>query len=708
MDPLKNIRSSLISCALIGYTVSASILSAGDAGNPLLQEWDTPCQAPDFSQIKICHYMPALEAGIAQQEAEITAITTNPESPTFENTMLALDTSGALLDRVESVFGNQYGVDSNEAFQQLAREAMPLVTAHTTSIHQNQALFERIKALYETRDSLDLEVDELKYLEDTYRRFVKSGALLDEAEKARVKELQTELSGLTLQFGQNVLNDTNSFEIVVDSLEELDGLPESMKIAASEEAEKRGYAGKYVFFATRSTVEPVTTYANNRKLRERLFTAYIECANRNNAFDNKAIIRQILDLRIELANLLGYPNWTAYALDDCMAENVDQVLDLTMRVWEPAIKAAKRDVAEMQKLIDSEEDPFTLAPWDYRYYAEKIRKQNFDLSEAEIKPYFKLENVRQGVFNLAEKLYGVHITKREDVPVYHEDVDAWEVQDLDGSHVGIFLTDYLVRDTKKAGAWMSAYRSQQFRNGEFVTPIIVNVCNFPRPSADQPTLLSLDEVLTMFHEFGHATHGLFSKCRLNSEAGTSVPRDFVELPSMINENWALEPELLKTYAFHYETGEVIPDELLEKIEQTATFNQGFGTVEYLAAVILDLEYHRLDEPLQGSIADFEHKILTEKYGLIPEIIARYRSTFFQHIFAGGYSSRYYSYLWSEVLDADAYEKFKEDGIFNRATADAFRENVLSKGGSDDPMKLYRQFRGHDPQPEALLKRNGFL
>ncbi|MCG8525775.1 MAG: M3 family metallopeptidase [Opitutales bacterium] len=683
-------------------------LSSAAPTNPFFQSWDTPFGVPPFDQINIEHFLPAVEKAIEQHRVEINHIATEKNPATFQNTLVAYDSSGGLLKKVTQVFMNQSSVDSNDQMQSLDRELTPLLSAHQSSILLDENLFDRIQTVYEQKDSLNLNTYERKLLEDTYKDFVRGGALLSQTGKKRVKEIKTELSSLTLKFGQNVLNDTNSFEILIDDRSELEGLSGTMIEKAAADAEAKGLSGKFLFIANRATVEPVTTNAHNRSLREKLFKAYIQCADRENEFNNNAVIKKILELRIELANLLGYPNWSAYALDKTMAGETEKVLDLSLKVWEPALEKARQDVGEMQVLIDREGGSFKLEPWDYRYYAEKIRKERYNLSAQEIKPYFLMENVRKGVFALAEKLYGVKIEKRENISVYHPDVDAWEVMETDGTHIGIFLTDYYARPTKQAGAWMSAYRSQWMNGDENVPPIVVNVCNFTKPTGGEPCLLSLQEVDTMFHEFGHATHGLFSKCQFYEQAGTSVPTDFVELPSMLMENWALEPELLKLYATHFETGEVIPDELLQKIQAARTFNEGFATVEYVAAVLLDMEYHSLDEVFVEPVSEFENTALYEKYGLIPEIVSRYRSTFFQHIFAGGYSSKYYAYLWSEVLDADAFSKFKEDGLFNRETAASFRKNVLSKGGSDDPMKMYLEFRGHLPQTDALLKRKGFL
>jgi peptidyl-dipeptidase Dcp len=640
---------------------------------------------------------------------EIDAITSLDAKPTFENTLLAYDSSGKFLNGVTGVYYNQLSVNTIDSFQNLARQLNPRLSAHYASILLNDKLFQRIQSIYDERENLELATDELKFLEDTYLNFVRGGALLNVEEKKRVKALKSELSALTLKFGQNVQNDTNAFEIVLDDEAELSGLPESLIETARSKAKDKGLDGKFLILANRSMVEPITTFGHNRELRKKVFIAYNQRADRNNQFDNKALIESILEKRRELVAILGYKDWTEYALEQSMAKTSDRVFDLVSRVWDAALIAAKKDIESMQALIHAEGGKFELQAWDYRYYMEKIRAKDYAISEAEIKQYFVLENVRDGAFRMAEKLYGIQFVKRDDIPVYHEDVNAWEVLEADGTHIGVFFTDYLIRDTKKSGAWKSSYRKKQSKDsGENVTPIIVNVCNFPRPTENTPSLLSLNEVTTLFHELGHALHGLFSDCRIRSQSGSSVARDFAELPAMIQENWALKPELLKTYAFHYETGEVIPDSLLEKIEKTSTFNQGFPMVEFLAAVILDLEYHKLRAPLEVTIDEFEEAILTEKYGMMAEIFPRYRSTNFLHIFAGGYSSRYYAYLWSEVLDADAFEVFEKNGVFNKAIAESFREHILSKGNSQDSMELYLKFRGEAPDPSALLKRRGFM
>lgn len=676
--------------------------------NPFFEEWTTPYGAPPFSRISVEHYVPAFEKGIAEEKAEIQAIIGNDSSPSFENTIEALDKCGALINKVGGVFHNLVSADTSEALQEVDRIVTPMLTAHKAEIQLNAELFIRVKSVYDQIDSLELATDQTKLLEDAYQRFVRNGALLDAEQKVRYKEIVKELSVLMLQFGENVLKDTNAYEIIVTDESELAGVPSLIVQTAVAKAVERGYEGKWLFLPTRATVEPVTTYAVNRELRRKLFEGYTTCGDRGNEFDNNEIARSILNLRLEKANILGYKSHADYVLGNRMAKKADNVMELALKVWEPAIETAKKEIADMQVIIDAEGGDFKLAAWDYRYYAEKIRQERYALSEEALAPYFSAENVRKGIFLLVNRLYGVTITP-EPISTYRPDVDAWKVTNEDGTHVGIFYSDYNLRDSKRAGAWMSAYRGQSVNEkGERIHPIIVNVCNFPNSLGDTPSLLSLDHVTTAFHEFGHATHGLFSNCRYESQAGTSVKTDFVELPSQLLENWAFEPELLKEYAHHYQTGEPIPDELIEKIDNSKYFNQGFFTLEYLAATLLDMEYHRIEKPLEGSISEFEQKILGEKYGLVSAILPRYRSTYFQHIFSGGYSAGYYSYLWAEVLDADAFDAFREQGVFNRGVARSFRENILSKGGSEDPMDLYLAFRGKAPSTEPLLRRRGFL
>lgn len=672
--------------------------------NPLLAEWDTPFATAPFSQFENEHFMPAFLQGIEEKKADIDAIVNNPEAPSFENTLVALDKAGATLERVSSVFFNQTSAHTNDTLQALAKELSPLLSALSDDINLNPALFARVKAVYEQKDELGLNTEQMRFLEKKYQGFVRGGANLPEEKQARFREINKALSLNSLSFGDHLLSEANEFELIVEDKAQLAGLPESEIKAAAAAAKAKGMEGKYAFNINRTCLYPFLTYAQNRSLREKLYRGYFMKGDNDDKNDNKDLIKEIVSLRIERANMLGFENHTAYTLSDKMAKNADNVYALLNEVWAAAIPAAKAEVTEMQKLIKKEGHKFELASWDWWYYAEKVRQEKYALSEEELKPYFEANNVREGIFELAGKLWGITFTERKDIDVYHPDVKAFEVKEADGTHIGIFYTDYYVRPSKRSGAWMTSYRKQQRINGENITPVIVNVCNFPAPTADMPSLLTFEQVTTAFHEFGHALHGLLSDCEFYGLSGTAVARDFVELPSQVMENWASQPDVLKMYAKHYKTGEVMPQELIDKVVKASQFNQGFATTEYVAASLLDMDYHTLTSPIDD-VRAFE-KASMAKHGLIEEIIPRYRSTYFQHIFSGGYSSGYYSYMWAEVLDADAFNAFKENGIFDQATAKALRDNIFSQGGTEDPMKLYVQFRGAEPNTTPLLERRG--
>ena len=688
---------------LLAFVLVAACSRTGK--NPFFKEWDTPFGTPPFSEIKEEHYMPAFLEGIRQHEQEIEAIANNPEAPTFENTLEALEYSGQLLTRVENVFYNLTSANTNDRLQAISKEVAPIRTKHYDDILLNEKLFARIKALWEKRDQLNLNPEQARLLEKYYKDFVRGGANLNEEKKARLREINKELSVLTIRFGENILKENNRFELVIENEADLAGLPENVIRAAAEAAKERGHEGRWVFTLHKPSLIPFLQYSEKRDLREKLFKAYINRGNHDDELDNKEILTKIVDLRIERAHLLGYDTHAHFVLEENMAKKPENVYDLLNKVWGPALNMAKKEAYELQQLIFDEGHKFRLQPWDWWYYAEKLKKAKYDLDEEMLRPYFKLENVRQGVFDVAHRLYGITFEKRDDIPKYHPDVETFEVKEEDGTHIGILYTDYFPRSSKRGGAWMNAFRKQQRRNGKKISPIIVNVGNFSKPTADNPALLSLDEVNTMFHEFGHALHGLLSDRTYPSLTGTEVPRDFVELPSQIMENWAVEPEVLKMYARHYQTGEPMPDELIEKIRQSGHFNQGFATTEYLAAAFLDMDWHTLTEPTTLPPLEFENASM-QRIGLIPEIVVRYRSPYFLHIFSGGYSAGYYSYIWAEVLDADAFEAFKEAGIFDRETAQRFRENILAAGGTEDPMVLYKRFRGKEPSIEPLLKRRG--
>ena len=673
--------------------------------NPFLTDWNTPHGTPPFGEIENKDFVPAFTEGIKQHEAEIDAIVNNAEAPTFENTLVALDISGLLLDKVSNVFSNLTGANTNDELQQIAKEISPLVTKHSTNISLNEGLFKRVKVLWDKKDELDLNAEQKRLLEEIYMDFVRGGANLDETQKARLREINEQLSLLSLQFGDNILAETNSFELVIDNETDLKGLPQSIIESAAEAARQKGYNGKWLFTTQKPSMIPFLTYAENRDLREKIYKGYYMRGDNNNQNDNKSIIEKIVALRIERAKMFGFENHAAFILDRNMAKTPDKVYELLQKVWEAALPAALAEIAEMQAIIDTEGGNFKLASWDWWYYAEKVKMQKYNLSEEALMPYFEVNNVRNGVFAVAEKLWGLKFKERNDIATYHPDVKVFEVTEADGKHIGILYTDYFMRASKRAGAWMSAYRKQRTIDGAMITPVITNVCNFNPPTGETPSLLTWDDVQTMFHEFGHALHGLLSNCTYNTLSGTSVSRDFVELPSQIMEHWAAEPEVLKMYAFHYKTGDVIPDELIDKLRNASHFNQGFATVEFVAAALLDMDWHTLSDAPALDVNAFEKQSM-EKYGLMSEIIPRYRSTYFAHIFSGGYSAGYYAYMWAEVLDADAFNAFKENGIFDAVTANKFRDNVLSRGNTDDPMSLYIRFRGQEPDPNALLVNRG--
>ncbi|QSX28712.1 M3 family metallopeptidase [Shewanella cyperi] len=677
------------------------------AGNPFMAPYNTFMEIPAFDRIKAEHFLPAFKEGIKRQKAEIQAIIDNPQAPTFANTIEAMEFSGDLLTRVSNVFFNLTGADTTPELQAISKEVSPLLSSAEDDILLNDQLFQKVKAVYGQKDKLGLNLAQAKLLEDTYKGFSRGGANLSENDKAKLRELNGEIAKLGLEFGDHLLAETNAFELVVDNEADLSGLPKDVIDGAAETAAKRGHPGKWVFTTQRPSITPFLTYADNRELREKLFKGYIERGNNNDANDNKKILAKMASLRAERAQLLGYASHAHYVLEERTAKTPENVYGLLNKVWPAAIKQAKAEVAEMQQLIDAEGGNFKLQAWDWWYYADKIRTAKYSFNEQDTRPYFSLENTLKGVFYTANRLYGITVKERTDLPKYHPDVRTFEVYDKDGQLMAVFMGDYWVRDSKRGGAWMNSYRKQYQMNGEDSKPIIVNVLNFPRPAGNEPTLLTFDEASTLFHEFGHALHGMLSKVEYRSQGGTAVPRDYVEFPSQVNENWMTQPEVLAQFARHYKTGEVIPQALVEKIQAASKFNQGFATVEYMAATLLDLDWHSLTDTKERDAAKFEADSLA-RMGLIPEIAPRYRSTYFSHIFSGGYSAGYYSYIWSDILGADAFEAFRENGIFDPATAKAFRDNVLSKGGSDDPMKLYQQFRGKEAGIEPLLRSRGLM
>ncbi|MCY1497944.1 Dipeptidyl carboxypeptidase [compost metagenome] len=697
-------KKSLFILLAIGNMLAIEAQENKQTMNPFFQAYATPFEVPPFDKIKNEHFKPAILEGIKRHEAEINTIANNPEAPTFENTILAMENAGELLSNVNVVFSNLNGANTNEELQKIAKEVSPNLAAHNDNIYLNEKLFTRVKVIWDKKESLNLNLEQAKILENLHKAFVRSGANLADADKDKLRKINAELSLTSLKYGQNILAETNKFELVIDDKKDLAGLPQEL-INAAEDAKTKGKEGKWVFTLSNSSVMPFLQYSSNRKLRQQIWEAYQTRGNHDDEFDNKENAVKLANLRGEKARLLGYKSHSAYVLEESMAKSPENVAKLLNDLWKPALAIAKTEAADIQKMMDKEGIKDKVKPYDWRYYTEKIRKQRFDLDEQELKPYFSLDNVRKGVFQVTEKLYGLKFKQLNDVPKYHEEVTTWEVTEADGTHVGILYMDFFPRASKRGGAWMTSYRSQKTVDGKRKAPVISIVCNFTKPTGDTPALLTFDEVTTFFHEFGHALHGLLSNVTYKSLAGTSVPRDFVELPSQIMENWAAEPEVLKMYAKHYKTGEVIPDALIQKLQKSGTFDQGFATVEYLAASFLDMDYHTQTAPIKLDANSFEKNSM-KKIGLIDAIIPRYRSTYFSHIFAGGYSSGYYSYIWSGVLDTDAFEAFKTTNLFNPEKAKLFRKNVLEKGGTEDPMVLYKRFRGAEPSVEPLLRKRG--
>jgi len=682
-----------------------TIQAKKNAENPFFSTYDTPYGAPPFNKIQVKHYMPAFLEGVKQQNKEISDITSNTDAPTFQNTIEALDFSGAMLRKVNGVFFALTEAETNDDLMALAEKITPILSEHGDNIYLNAKLFARVKTLHEKKASLNLNREQERLLDNFYKDFVRSGASLNKKDQDRLRELNKELSLMTLKFSDNVLNEVNSFRLEIDNKADLAGLPQSVIDAPLQDEKAAGLTDKWVFTLRIPSLIPFLQYADNRDLREKMYKGYINKGDNNNKDDNKAVLNKIVNDRIERANLLGFPNHAAYVLDENMAKNPETVMPFLDGIWIRGLAQAKKEVVDLQEMIKSEGKDFNLEAWDWWYYSEKVRKAKFNLDDSETKPYFKLENVREGAFTVANKLYGIQFKKVKNVPVYQADVEVFEVLDSDGSQLGLFYSDYFPRAGKRSGAWMGNFRESYVKDGKEIRPFVYNVCNFTKPTADAPSLLNADEVETLFHEFGHGLHGLLTKCHYISTSGTNVARDFVELPSQIMENWAMNPEVLKLYAKHYQTGEIIPDSLIAKIQKAGTFNQGFMTTELVSAALLDMDWHTQTKKQDFDVRAFELTHM-DSIGLIDQIAPRYRSTFFNHIFSGGYSAGYYAYLWAEVLDADAFDAFVDKGIFDKETATAFRKNILERGDSEDPMVLYRKFRGANPNPEALLKRRG--
>lgn len=702
-------KTILTTAAAVGLFAAAIPCpsAAAERVNPFMAPYGTTYDIPPFDRITYDDYLPAFKKGIEEQRKEIEAIVSNRQAPTFANTILAMEKAGNLLNRVMLVFSSLDETDNTPEMTAISEVAYPMMSQNSDEIMMNDGLFKRVKYIYDRRDKMNLSKAEKRAVEDSYKKFVRSGALLSSKKKEELKKINTELTDLYLKFNKNLLAATNEFSIVITDSRRLKGIPAGNVAAAAEEAKAKGKDG-WMFTLHAPSRLPVLQYAEDRDLRRDMYNGYINLAS-SGKYDNKPIINQILIARSAKAKLLGYSDFAAYMTENVMAKTTDNAEQLLLKIWEPAVERVHEEVAEMQALADRNGDNIKIEPWDYYFYAEKVRKDKYDLDEDEVRAYFSIDNVRKGIFSMAERLYGVKFTELPDAPKYHPEVKVYDVTDIKtGEHIAVFMTDYFPRASKRQGAWMSEFQGSFVDpDGTSQRPIVYNVGNFTKPTAEMPSLLTLDELETMFHEFGHGLHGMLTRAKLRSQAGTNVDRDFVELPSQITEHWALEPELLKTYAFHYKTGEVIPDALIEKLAASATHNQGFTTTELVGAALLDLQWGKVNTEGKGiDVAAFEQQV-ADVLGMPKEVQFRYRSTYFRHIFGSdGYAAGYYTYLWAEVLDSDGFELFKEKGVFDPATAKSFKENVLEAGGSEDPMELYVKFRGHQPNVDALLRNRG--
>ncbi|MBQ8256444.1 MAG: M3 family metallopeptidase [Bacteroidaceae bacterium] len=688
---------------LLSFITVMSILTSCDTqsnGNALLRESQAPFGAPEFHLYSVADFKEGFDKGIAEKRADIKKIIENSEEPTFENTIEAMEKSGRLFDKVANIFFTLNESDNSDEMTEVENYVTPLLTDLAGYVYMNDTLFARIRTLYDNRASLALDEEQSIVLENYYNSFVSGGALLDEAGKAKLLEINTELGLAGIEFGKNLLNDNKAYKLVITDKKDLAGLPQSSIDAAAEAAQADSIEG-WVFTLDKPSCIPFLQYADNRELRKQVYKAYYGRGDNNNANDNKAIITKILKLRKEKANLLGFKTYAHFVLDEKMAKTPEAALDLLNSIWAPALKRAKEESAALREIAGHE-----IKGWDWFYYTEKLRKAKYALNDADIKPYFELNRVLQGAFVSANKLYGVQFIRRTDIPVYHDEVSTYQVLDREGNHLGIFYTDFFPRPSKRQGAWMVNFVNQSNMDGNSIRPFIVNVCNFTAPQGGIPALLNIDETRTLFHEFGHALHGLLTQAHYPSVSGTSVKHDFVELFSQVNEKWAIHPEVLRTYATHYKNGQTIPDSLIEKMQRSSHFNLGFETSEVVAAALLDMKMHLIEDYTDFDSNTFE-KELRKELGFIDEIEYRYRSTNFSHIFGGGYEVGYYSYLWAEVLDCDAFELFKEKGIFDAATAASFKQ-LLEMGGTKDPMREYRRFRGADPNPDALLRTRGLI
>lgn len=692
---------------MLGVCTDASGQAVKVDANPFLTKYTTPFEVPPFDQIKLEHYKAAFLKGMEAQAKEVNAIVNLKTTPDFENTIAALDQSGKLLTKVSAVFYGQNSANTSDEMQDLSRDLSPLLSKHEDDIKLNAKLFKRVKAVYDSRAKLKLNKEQAKLLEETYKDFVRGGANLSVENQTKLRELNSELSLLELTFGQNMLKETNSFKLVIDNKEDLSGLPESLIASASDAAKAAKLEGKWLFTLHNPSVMPFLQYSDKRDLREKIYKGYINRGNNGNDADNKEVVKKLVTLRLEKAKLMGYKDYAAFVLENRMAKDENKVYALLDEVWKPALAKAQDELADINAEIKKERGNFEPEGWDWRYYFEKAKIAKFNLDENEVRPYLELNNVREGAFYVANKLYGITFTQIKGIPVPHEEATAFECKDKDGTHLGVLYMDFFPRESKRGGAWCGGYRSQTYKNGKRVAPVVTVVCNFSKPSGDKPALLNADEAETLFHEFGHALHSLFRDVHYDGVA--SVPRDFVELPSQVMEHWVFEPEVLKVYAKHYLTGEVIPASLIDKLEKSGKYGQGFATVEYLAASMLDMDYHVLKEiPANLDVTKFEADAMNKR-GLLKQIPPRYRSTYFNHTMGGGYTAGYYSYIWAEVLDADAFEAFKETGnIFNPEVSSKFRKHVLTPGAIDEAMDMYKTFRGKEPGTTPLLKNRGLM
>ena len=674
--------------------------------NPLLQEFNTPFQTPPFNEIELTNFKPAFEKGIAENTKEIEAIVSTKEAPTFENTIVALNNSGKMLDRTERIFSTLKANMSNEELMNISKEVTPILTSHYDNISMNDELFGRIKTVYDNRNNLNLDALSIRTIEKYYNSYKRKGAGLNNEQKEELKKINSKLAMLSLTFGENLLKDTKAYKLIIENEDDLAGLPESVCKSSAEDAENAGLEGKWLFTVDKPSMLPFLQYSSKRELRKEIYNAYYNRGINDNENNNTQAVNEIINLNIRKANLLGFNSYASYLIDNNMAKTPEKVYELMLQLWRPALKQAKKELINLQKLASK--DGITIEAWDWWYYAEKLRSEKYNFDEEEMRPYLSVDNVRDGMFYVANKLYGITLERRTDIQTYHKDVETYEVKESDGSHLGILYLDYFPRESKEGGAWCEEIRPYDWNGGDEIFPLVTITGNFSKPVGDKPALLSFDDTETMFHEFGHALHSLFSRGKYAKVCGT-IPLDMVELPSQVMENWASEPEVMKVYALNYKTGEVMPDDMIAKIGEITKFNQGWATTEHVAAALLDMDWYTREKTEENiDVLAFE-KSCMDKYGLIKEIKPRYRTTFFKHIFCDGYSAGYYVYTWAALLDSDAFSAFKESGdIFNPEIASKFRKNVLSEGGYDEGMVQYLKFRGEEPSVKPLMRKRGFI